>query len=166
VLHTKGGPNFKQAYSVRRTPRTTVFTAGPRTRGHHHSVDFQYSFSFGAYARAPEDWVGRRSDLVVTGSACSPPSTATRLRRDRHVSEIRALATRSEPRQHLEHEHQETEVRLDAIYTRLVAGRGRAIRQVRPDIDGAYSRTRHDELSAVTNPGGSDLNFSVLTVVW
>jgi len=52
----QGRSQLQQRISVRRTPRTTVFTAAPERERLINSVDFQYSCSFGAYARAPEDW--------------------------------------------------------------------------------------------------------------
>ena len=68
VLHTKGGANFKQAYFGQSYNFHTGIYNGPENEtGIVQSVDFQYSFSFGAYARAPEDWWGDGPDLVLTG---------------------------------------------------------------------------------------------------
>ncbi len=55
---------------------------------------------------------------------------------------------------------------LDAIYTPLSwLGAGVRFDQVRPDMDNAYSRTTFGVSNGTTlvSPGGSDLNFSVLT---
>jgi hypothetical protein len=54
---------------------------------------------------------------------------------------------------------------LDAIYTPLSwLGGGIRFDHVRPDMDNAYSRTTFSTSNGtLVNPGGSDLNFSVLT---
>ena len=58
---------------------------------------------------------------------------------------------------------------VDALYTPLSwLGYGVRFDHVRPDMDGAYSRTTFPGVtfadgSVLTNPGGNDMNFSVLT---
>jgi hypothetical protein len=169
VLHTKGGANFKQAYFGQGYNFHTGIYNGPENEtGTVDSVDFQYSFSFGAYARAPEDWWGDGPDLVVTGfgmfttvDSKAPPIAygADPLRRQQ-LSPTGATLPGT-----WDMSTKKLKFGVDAIYTPLSwLGGGIRFDQVRPDMDNAYSRTTFSTSNGtLVNPGGSDLNFSVLT---
>ena len=165
VLHTKGGPNFKQAYfGSTYNPHTGIYNGPENESGIINSVDFQYSFSFGAYARAPEDWWGDGPDLVVTGfgmfttvDSKAPPIALGNVPGVSGGDPTRATTWDMSTKK--------LKFGLDAIYTPLSwLGAGVRFDQVRPDIDGAYSRTTFMTSTQLLRvPGGSDLNFSVLT---
>jgi hypothetical protein len=165
VLHTKGGANFKQAYFGQGYNFHTGIYNGPENEtGIVQSVDFQYSFSFGAYARAPEDWWGDGPDLVVTGFGMfttvdsKAPPIATGDAPGGGTSDPTRKTTWDMSTKKLK-------FGLDAIYTPLSwLGAGVRFDHVRPDMDNAYSRTTFSTSNGtLVNPGGSDLNFSVLT---
>jgi len=169
VLHTKGGANFKQAYFGQGYNFHTGIYNGPENEtGIVQSVDFQYSFSFGAYARAPEDWWGDGPDLVLTGfgmfttvdSKAPPIATNLDPTRGQQTSATGAPLPGS-----WDMSTKKLKFGFDAIYTPLSwLGAGVRFDQVRPDMDNAYSRTTFiTSNGTLANPGGSDLNFSVLT---
>ena len=169
VLHTKGGANFKQAYFGQGYNFHTGIYNGPENEtGKVDSVDLQYSFSFGAYARAPEDWWGDGPDLVVTGfgmfttvdSKAPPIAVGADPTRGQQISPTGATLPGT-----WDMSTKKLKFGLDAIYTPLSwLGGGIRFDQVRPDMDNAYSRTTFSTSNGtLVNPGGSDLNFSVLT---
>lgn len=170
VLHTKGGPNLKQAYFGQTYNFHTGIYNGPQNEtGVINSVDFQYSFSFGAYARAPEDWWGDGPDLVLTGfgmfttvDSKAPPIALGNVVVPPAVGTPSTDPTRATT---WNMSTKKLKFGIDAIYTPLSwLGAGVRFDQIRPDMDGAYSRTTFPVgTTTLVNPGGSDLNFSVLT---
>lgn len=168
VIHTKGGANFKQAYFGQGYNFHTGIYNGPENEtGTVNSVDFQYSFSFGAFARAPEDWWGDGPDLVLTGfgmftwvdSKAPPIAVSIDPNRGQVVTPTGTLPGTWDM------STKKLKFGFDAIYTPLSwLGAGVRFDQVRPDMDNAYSRTQFAVgNTTLVNPGGSDLNFSVLT---
>ncbi len=147
VLHTKGGANFKQAYFGQGYNFHTGIYNGPQNEtGTVNSVDFQYSFSFGAFARAPEDWWGDGPDLVVTGFGMftSVDSKAPPHRGRQCDPNRRQLVDRDRTRRRGTWDMSTKKLKfgVDAIYTPLSwLGAGVRFDQVRPDMDDAYSRT-------------------------
>ena len=110
------------------------------------NISFQYQFSFGALARYPEEWWGDGPDVVLTVygllsivDSKAPPIAggADYMAWDMSTKKLKWG--------------------FDAIYTPLYwLGFNARFDYVQPDLDAAYSRTPG-------NPGGSDLNFGVLT---
>jgi hypothetical protein len=150
VLHSYSGYNFKQNYFGQSFNRHTGVYQGPQNEtGKVDTISLQYSFSFGAYARAPEDFWGDGPDLVVT--AFGMMSIVD--------SKAPPIATASDPTRVTTWDMSTKKLKfgLDGLYTPLSwLGGGLRFDQVRPDISGAYARTPG-------NPGGGELDFSVLT---
>jgi hypothetical protein len=148
VLHSYGGYQFKQNFFGKTYNRHTGIYNGPENEtGTVDNILFQYTFSFGQLARYPEDFWGDGPDLVVTAFGLlslvdsKPPPIA-----GPGVAQSWNMSTKK------------LKWGLDAIYTMLywLGFEGRWD-YVQPDLDAAYSRTPG-------NPGGSDLNFGVLTL--
>ena len=166
VLHANGGPQLKQTYFGNTYTRHTGIYNGPQNEtGTINNVSLQYSFSFGAYARAPEDWWGDGPDLVVTAfgmftmvDSKAPPVALG------NVANSSALG---DPTRATSWDMSTKKLKwgLDAMYTPLSwLGGGLRFDDVRPDIDGAYSRvTFQGPTGLLTNPGGAATNFRVLT---
>ena len=67
MIHSRSGYNFKQNFFGRTYDAHTGVYQGPQNEtGTVDNIAFQYSFSFGALARHPEDWWGDGPDLVLT----------------------------------------------------------------------------------------------------
>ncbi len=159
-LHTKSGTSMKQTYFGNTyNAHTGIYTGPQNETGTIDNVSFQYAFSFGAYARAPEDWWGDGPDLVVTGFGMftvvdsKAPPIAIGLDPTRETSWN--MSTKK------------LKFGADALYTPLSwLGAGLRFDTVMPDIDSAYSRVTFTTPSSnqmLTNPGGKDTNFSVIS---
>jgi hypothetical protein len=171
LLHFNGGPSLKQNYFGRTYTRHTGIYNGPENEtGTINNVSLQYSFSFGAFARAPEDWWGNGPDLVVTGfgmftmvDSKAPPVALGAVSGSSAVGDPLRATTWNMSTKKLK-------FGFDAISTPLSwLGYGVRFDRVMPDMDNAYSRTKFDIIGpdamtlTLVNPGGSDTNFSVLT---
>ena len=148
VTHSYGGYQFKQNYFGQTFNNHTGVYNGPENEtGTVDNFLLQYSFSFGALARAPEDWWGDGPDLVLTAFGLlsivnSPPPPA----------KFGAPQDGS-----WDMSTKKLKFGLDAVYTPLYwLGFGGRFDAVLPDLDNAYSRTPG-------NPGGSATDFGVLT---
>jgi hypothetical protein len=146
VVHSYGGNQFKQNYFGRTFNAHTGVYQGPQNEtGTVDNISFQYQFSFGALARHPEDWWGDGPDVVVTGygllsivDSKAPPIAGGAANTDWDMST------------------KKLKFGFDAIYTPLYwLGFNGRFDFVQPDLDAAYAKQG--------NPGGSDLNFGVLT---
>jgi hypothetical protein len=166
LLHFNGGPSMKQVYFGQTFNRHTGIYTGPENEtGTINNVSLQYSFSFGALARAPEDWWGDGPDLVLTafGMFTTVDSKAPPI-----ALGLDPAATQGgDPTRATTWDMSTKKVKfgLDAVYTPLSwLGGGVRFDRVMPDLDGAYSRTTF-MVGALTlvNPGGNDTNFSVVT---
>jgi hypothetical protein len=155
VLHANGsGAAFKQTFFGQSfNAHTGVYNGPENETGTVDSVLFQYSFSFGQLARYPEEFWGDGPDLVVTAfglmsivdSKPPPLAVAVGPLLGRDLAHQWDMSTKK------------LKYGLDAVYTPFSnLGFGGRFDMVMPDLDAAYSRTPG-------NPGGSDLNFSVLT---
>jgi hypothetical protein len=163
LLHANGGAALKQSYFGRGfNPHTGIYTGPQNETGTINNLSLQYSFSFGAFARAPEDWWGNGPDLVVTafGMYTWVDSKAPR----------DAVAANPSLDRQWDMSTKKLKFGLDAIYTPLSwLGYGVRFDHVMPDIDGAYSRVTtmvndgNGGLLQLTNPGGSDTNFSIIS---
>jgi hypothetical protein len=167
VLHANGGPSLKQTYFGQTFTRHTGIYSGPQNEsGTINTLELQYSFSFGALARAPEDWWGDGPDLVVTGfgmfttvDSKAPPVA---------LGAVANTKVAGDPSRATTWDMSTKKVKwgLDAIYTPLSwLGAGVRFDDVRPDLDGAYSRVKFTTPTTymLVNPGGSDLNFRIIT---
>ena len=168
VIHANGGPSLKQDYFGNTFTRHTGIYNGPQNEtGTINTLNLQYSFSFGAYARAPEDWWGDGPDLVVTAfgmfttvDSKAPPVALGQVASSKvnNVDPLRA--------QTWDMSTKKLKFGFDALYTPYSwLGGGIRFDMLKPDMDGAYSKTKFTTPTGtmLTNPGGSDLNFSVLT---
>jgi hypothetical protein len=148
VIHSYGGYQFKQNFFGQTFNNHTGVYNGPENEtGTVDNISLQYSFSFGALARAPEDWWGDGPDLVLTGfgllSIVHSPAPPVEFGAPQDGSWD--MSTKK------------LKLGLDAIYTPFYyLGFGGRFDAVLPDLDSAYSRTPG-------NPGGSSLDFGVLT---
>jgi len=148
IMHSYGGYQFKQNFFGQTFSNHTGVYNGPENEtGTVDNFSLQYSFSFGALARAPEDWWGDGPDLVLTGFGLlsvvhsPPPPIQFGAPQDGSWD----MSTKK------------LKFGLDAVYTPLYwLGFGGRFDAVLPDLDSAYSRTPG-------NPGGSSLDFGVLT---
>jgi hypothetical protein len=169
IGHSYGGPQFKQNYFGRSFNGHTGVYNGPQNEtGIVHNISAQYSFSFGQFSRYPEEFWGDGTDLVVTAFGflsivdSKPPPIAL-------TGDVASGVTGDARRAvWWDMSTKKLKFGLDAIYTPLSwVGFGGRFDMVKPDLDSAYSRTPpvQDNLQNVPlgNPGGSDLNFSVLT---
>ena len=156
VLHSYGGYQFKQNFfGVTFNNHTGVYNGPQNETGTVDNLSLQYSFSFGALARAPEDWWGDGPDLVVTAFGLlsivnsPPPPAGPQATTDPTTGKVT-------PSQ-WDMSTKKLKFGLDAVYTPLYwLGFGGRFDAVLPDLDDAYSRTPG-------NPGGSSLDFGVLT---
>jgi hypothetical protein len=158
VLHSYGGYQFKQNFFGKTYNRHTGVYNGPENEtGTVDSVAFQYSFSFGQLARYPEDFWGDGPDLVVTlfGLLSIVDSKAPPIA----INGDPAHGVAAVPNAATTWDMSTKKLKwgMDAIYTPLywLGFEGRWD-YVQPDLDAAYARVPG-------NPGGSDLNFGVLT---
>jgi hypothetical protein len=147
VLHSYGGYQFKQNFFGQTfNQHTGVYTGPENETGTVDNLSAQYSFSFGAYNRYPEDFWGDGPDLVLTGflllSVVNSPAPPTALPAHAHDWDMST---------------KKLKFGFDALYTPLYwLGVGGRFDMVQPDLDAAYART-------AGNPGGSQLNFEVAT---
>jgi len=162
VLHVNGGPNLKQGYFGRSyNPHTGIYTGPQNETGTINNISLQYAFSFGAYARAPEDWWGNGPDLVVTAFGMFTMVD----------SKAPPIAVGLQPQHAYDWNMSTKKLKfgLDAVYTPLSwLGYGVRFDHVRPDMDNAYSRVQMMGIvdsagNTLTNPGGDETNFSVLS---
>jgi hypothetical protein len=105
------------------------------------NIALQYSFSFGALARYPEDWWGDGPDLVLTGvrhpvdRRQPAPSVAV------NATRARIVATRTRADWNMS--TKKLKFGMDAVYTPLYwLGFNGRFDWVQPDLDAAYARTR------------------------
>jgi hypothetical protein len=165
VVHSYGGPQFKQNFFGRTYNGHTGVYSGPQNEtGTVDNISFQYAFSLGQYARYPEDFWGDGTDLVLTAFGLlsivdsKPPPIALAL-----APNVAALG----PAANLSHDWDMSTKKLkfggDVIYTPLSwVGFGARFDAVKPDLDAAYSRTpppANNPRVPYGNPGGSDLTF-------
>ena len=67
IVHSRSGYNFKQNFfGLSYNPHTGVYNGPQNETGTVDNIGLQYTFSFGALARYPEDWWGDGPDLVLT----------------------------------------------------------------------------------------------------
>jgi|GEM_PF-368370 len=168
VVHSYGGPQFKQNFFGRTYNAHTGVYSGPQNEtGIVQNISLQYAFSFGQFARYPQEFWGDGTDLVVTAFGLlsivdsKPPPLAIQLApsvdslRGQDLTKTWDMSTKK------------LKFGFDAIYTPLSwIGFGARFDMVKPDLDAAYSRTpppSNNPRVLYGNPGGSDLNFSVLT---
>jgi hypothetical protein len=156
VLHSYGGYQFKQNFFGQTFNFHSGVYNGPENEtGTVDNIMAQYTFSLGAWNRAPEDWWGDGPDLVFTAfgllsivDSKAPPIAITgggNVTADPGRAITWDMSTKK------------LKFGLDGIYTPLDwLGIGGRFDLVMPDLDNAYSRTPG-------NPGGSSLDFGVLT---
>ncbi|MES1172324.1 MAG: hypothetical protein ABUL77_03720, partial [Bacteroidota bacterium] len=168
LVHSYGGPQFKQNFFGRSYNGHTGIYSGPQNEtGIVQNISFQYAFSFGRFARYPEEFWGDGTDLVLTAFGLlsivdsKAPPIAVQLSPNvdslvgQDLTKTWDMSTKK------------LKFGFDAIYTPLSwVGFGARFDMVQPDLDAAYSRTprpSNNPRTSAFNPGGSDLNFSVLT---
>jgi hypothetical protein len=159
VVHSRSGYNFKQNFFGRTfNPHTGVYNGPENETGTVDNIGLQYSFSFGALARYPEDWWGDGPDLVLTAFGIlsivdsKPPSIAV------NGDAAFGVAGDMGRAQTWDMSTKKLKVGFDAVYTPLYwMGVNGRVDWVQPDLDAAYSRT-------LGVPGGSDLSFTALTL--
>ena len=101
VVHSRSGYNFKQNFfGLTYDPHTGVYNGPQNETGTVDNIGFQYSFSFGALARYPEDWWGDGPDrdagaltyssrtIVVAGSRVLRKSQASLTRASSRPSNV------------------------------------------------------------------------------
>src|SRR5262249_37185379 len=128
-------------------PHMGVYMGPENETGTVDNISFQYSFSFGSYARYPEDFWGDGPDLVLTAygllsivDSKAPKSAGGDLNTAWNMST------------------KKLKYGFDALYTPFAnLGFGARFDVVQPDLDAAYART-----TGVA--GGKDLNFEVLNI--
>lgn len=169
IGHSYGGPQFKQNYFGRSYNAHTGVYDGPQNEtGIVQNISAQYSFSFGQFARYPEEFWGEGTDLVLTAFGflsivdSKPPPIA--LTGDPAYPYIVGDPNRAVT---WDMSTKKLKFGFDAFYTALswLSG-GLRFDVVKPDIDAAYSRTpavAGNPNVPLGNPGGSDLDFYVLT---
>jgi len=158
VVHSRSGYNFKQNFFGQTfDPHSGVYQGPENETGTVDNIGFQYSFSFGALARYPEDWWGDGPDLVLTAFGIMsivhspPPDIAV------HGDAAHGIAGDLNRQTTWDMSTKKLKMGLDAVYTPLYwLGFNGRIDWVQPDLDSAYSRT-----TGVA--GGSDLSFTALT---
>jgi hypothetical protein len=163
VLHSYGGYQFKQNFFGKTYNRHTGVYNGPENEtGTVDNILFQYTFSFGQLNRYPEDFWGDGPDLVVTAfgllsivDSKAPPITLTGTPGASSASGVVAVPDAATT---WNMSTKKLKWGVDAVYTPLywLGFEGRWD-YVQPDLDAAYSRVPG-------NPGGSDLNFGVVTL--
>jgi hypothetical protein len=171
VLHSYGGSQFKQNYFGRSYNGHTGFYTGPQNEtGTLNTISAQYSFSFGQWAKYPEDFWGDGVDLVVTafGMLTMVDSKPDIRAYDTDLIDgytgmplmltDPASAPKASNQTGWDMSTKKFKWGLDAYYTPISwLGLGARFDLVQPDLDAAYSRP----LTGL--PGGSDLNFAVIT---
>ncbi|HLK92302.1 MAG TPA: hypothetical protein VKZ18_20575 [Polyangia bacterium] len=150
VLHSYGGYQFKQNFFGQTFNFHSGVYNGPENEtGTVDNIMAQYTFSLGAWNRAPEDWWGDGPDLVFTAfgllSIVDSKAPPIALAQDPSRATTWDMSTKK------------LKFGIDGLYTPLDwLGVGGRFDMVMPDLDSAYSRTPG-------NPGGSSLDFGVLT---
>jgi hypothetical protein len=159
IVHSRSGYNFKQNFFGRTyDPHTGVYTGPQNETGTVDNIGLQYSFSFGALARYPEDWWGDGPDIVLTAFGImsivnSPPPQVALTGDPQH--NIVGDPSRA---QTWDMSTKKLKLGFDAVYTPLYwLGFNGRFDWVQPDLDAAYSNT-----PGVA--GGSQLSFSALTL--
>ncbi len=168
IGHSYGGPGFKQNYFGESFNAHTGVYDGPQNEtGIVQNISAQYSFSFAEYARAPEEFWGDGSDLVLTAFGflsivdSKPPAIA--------LTGDPAAGVAGDPARAKTWDMSTKKLKFgfDAFYNPLSwVGVGARFDVVQPDLDAAYSRTpavAGNPNVPLGNPGGSDLNFELLT---
>ena len=155
LVHSYGGYQFKQNFFGKTYNRHTGVYLGPQNEtGTVDNILFQYSFSFGALARYPEDFWGDGPDLTVTVYGLlsivdsPPPQSALR-----HPPASMLVGRRGE---RLEHPDQEAEDGASTRSTRRSTGSGST------GASTGCSRTSTPPTPKAGNPGGSDLSFATV----
>ena len=162
VLHSYGGYQFKQNFFGKTYNRHTGVYNGPENEtGTVDNIGLQYSFSFGQLARYPENFWGDGPDLVVTAfgilsivDSKAPPIAIAKY----NAGTLSAQgAPPVNPSIDWNMSTKKLKWGVDAVYTPLywLGFEGRWD-YVQPDLDAAYAHQG--------NPGGSDLNFGVVTL--
>ena len=153
IVHSRSGYNFKQNFfGLSYNPHTGVYNGPQNETGTVDTIGFQYTFSFGALARYPEDWWGDGPDLVLTafGLLSIVNSPASQYAIEHPPSGV-------DPAVQWNMSTKKLKMGLDAVYTPLYwLGFNGRFDWVQPDIDAAYAQQG--------NPGGSDLSFAALTL--
>ncbi|HEY4186866.1 MAG TPA: hypothetical protein VGP07_17455 [Polyangia bacterium] len=162
VLHSYGGYQFKQNFFGNTFNQHTGVYNGPENEsGKVTTIEAQYSFSFGQYARYPESFWGDGVDLVITPFMMlsivdsKPADVAV------NGAPATAVAGRvvGDPTRATTWDMSTKKLKFggDVYYTPYSwLGVGFRYDMVKPDMDAAYSRTPG-------NPGGSELDFQVFT---
>jgi hypothetical protein len=143
LLHSFGGWQFKQNFFGKTFHQHTGVYLGPQNEsGKLDNLAFQYSFSLGSWFRRPESWWGQGPDLVFTVFGMFT----------RVFSRPMPVAPSNDPVS-----TKKLKFGGDVLYTPIEwFGIGGRFDMVQPDLDAAYART-------AGNPGGSELNFTVLS---
>jgi hypothetical protein len=142
VLHSFGGWQFKQNFFGRSFhPHTGIYQGPQNESGTVDTVLFQYTFSFGALARYPENFWGQGPDIAVTAFGM--------------FNRIQSQHPSGNPAWNLN--TKKLKLGGDIIYTPISwFGVGGRFDWVQPDLDAALARQ-------VGNPGGSQLSFMVFS---
>jgi hypothetical protein len=124
VIHSRSGYNFKQNFFGQTYDPHSGSYQGPQNEtGTVDNLALQYSFSFGALSRYPEDWWGDGPDIVLTAFRHPvdrrQPGTEVAINGD-PAHGIAAWR----PRDDLEHEHEEAEDSASTACTRRSTGWG------------------------------------------
>lgn len=152
VLHSFGGWQFKQNFfGLNYNPHTGVYNGPQNESGTVDTIAAQYAFSFASLARHPVAFWGDGPDLTVTvfgllsivnspaPAMLPPPAVAP------PIGDAWNMSTKK------------LKFGTDLMYTPLSwVGFGGRLDIVQPDLDAALARTPG-------NPGGSQLNFTVLS---
>ncbi|HXU00821.1 MAG TPA: hypothetical protein VN903_07510 [Polyangia bacterium] len=158
IVHSRSGYNFKQNFFGQTyDPHTGVYQGPQNETGTVDNVGLQYSFSFGALSRYPEDWWGDGPDIVLTAfgilsvvDSKAPPIAI-------NGDPDHGIAGNTDRATTWDMSTKKLKIGLDAVYTPLYwLGINGRFDWVQPDLDAAYSRT-----PGVA--GGSDLSFAVVT---
>jgi hypothetical protein len=150
IVHSRSGYNFKQNFFGNSyDPHSGVYTGPQNETGTVDNIALQYTFSFGALSRYPEDWWGDGPDIVLTGfgilSIVDSKAPPIALAQDAMRATTWDMSTKK------------LKFGLDAVYTPLYwLGFNARFDMIQPDLDAAYSRT-----PGVA--GGSEKNFEVIT---
>jgi len=158
VIHSRSGYNFKQNFFGQTYDPHSGSYQGPQNEtGTVDNIALQYSFSFGALSRYPEDWWGDGPDIVLTAfgilSIVDSPAPDVAI----HGDPAHGIVGVMDRETTWNMSTKKLKFGLDAVYTPLYwLGFNGRLDWVQPDLDAAYSRT-----PGVA--GGSDLSFGVLT---
>jgi hypothetical protein len=146
VLHSFGGWQFKENFfGVTFDPHTGAYSGPQNESGTVDTIEAQYAFSFGSWARRPAGFWGDGPDLVVTAfgllSIVKSPS---------------ATLPGGTPNMNWDMSTKKLKFGGDIMYTPLNwFGVGGRFDVVQPDLDAAYAKAG--------NAGGDQLNFTVLS---